>query len=205
MVEVNLIPEVVRLTRARRRHITRWVISTVATGAVLAIAFGLDWLDRAEAGQLREESERLQVDLDRSRTVLRAITAQVEQLRLQSERARALQTKRAWSGLIALIGDCMPEGCWLTAIATDPARPAGGPVRARSPDPRPDTAKEGAVIIDAPRKLEIVGYAPQAVQPYDFVSALKDTRVFSNTLLKRSQREPILDGSYYRFELVCEW
>ena len=205
MVDVNLIPEVVRIAKARRRHSTRWVLSTLATGAVLATAAGLDWLDRAEAGRLRAESEQLQVDLVQERRELRSSTAQVEQLRLQIERARALQTKRAWSGLIALLGDCMPDGCWLTAIATDPARPAGGPVRARSPDQRPDTTKEGAVIIDAPRKLEISGYAPQAAQPYDFVSALKETRVFSNAVLRRSQREPILDGPYYRFELVCEW
>ena len=60
-------------------------------------------------------------------------------------------------------------------------------------------------MIDAPRKLEIVGYAPEAAQPHNFVSALKEKQVFSSVVLRGSQREPMLERSYYRFELVCHW
>ena len=61
------------------------------------------------------------------------------------------------------------------------------------------------VTIEAPRKLRIAGYAPVAAHPYDIVSSLKETDVFASVALERSEREPVLDGSYFRFELVCEW
>ena len=205
MVIVNFIPEVVQIAQARRRHIMRWVVSTALAAAALGFALGLDWLDRAKAEELRAEFGQLQTDRDTERAVRRSITAEVDQLRLQIERARALQAKRAWSGLIGLVADCMPDRCWLTSIATDPAKPKGSPTRAGSRKPKEDAVEDGAVMIDAPRKLEIIGYAPEAAQPHHFVAALKEARVFSNVVLKRSQREPILDGSYYRFELVCEW
>ena len=205
MVVVNFIPEVVQVAQARHRHIMRWAVSTALAAGALVFAVGLDWLDRVKAEKLRTESRQLLTDLERERSELRTVTTELGQLRLQIERARALQAKRAWSGLIAFVADCMPAGCWLTSIATDPARPEGGPIRADSRSTRVDAVKEGPVVIDAPHKLEIIGYAPEAAQPHDFVAALKEARVFSNVLLKRSQREPVLDGSYYRFELACEW
>ena len=62
-----------------------------------------------------------------------------------------------------------------------------------------------AITIDAPRRLKIAGYAPDSARPYLFVENLKRTDAFEAVRLDSSQREPVLDGSYYHFELVCEW
>ena len=61
------------------------------------------------------------------------------------------------------------------------------------------------MIIEVPRKLKIVGYATTPAEPHAFVTALKDSGVFTNVALERLLREPMLDGFYFRFELDCEW
>ena len=100
----------------------------------------------------------------------------------------------------------MPENCWLTSISTDPEKPLSihkGRKKIASKK-NPKKAAE-VVVIDAPRRLKIVGYAESASDPNEFVDRLNHTRVFHLVELERSQREPILDGSYYRFKLYCEW
>ena len=206
MTDINLIPETVLLAQTRQRHLARWVVSVMVSAAVVMVTLGWEWLQQAEAGDLQALNAQLQVDLERARAELRSVAEKANRVHLQSERAKALRAKRAWSGMIGLVGRCLPEPCWLTSIATDPAQPKGGVTRTSSRKGRnqPDEP-QGPITIDAPRKLRLRGYAPEVAQPHALVSALKDTRVFSNVRLIRAEREPILDGSYYRFELVCEW
>ena len=207
MTGINLIPKSLRMAQARQHRITRWVISGVVVGIALAIAVGLDWLNLAEADDLRARSARLQADLQRAHADQMTLAAEVNQVRLQVERANALRAKRAWSGVIGLVGACLPERCWLESLTTDPSRPKdvavrsagrGGKTDAKEPPPR-------AVTIDAPRKLRIVGYGPEAALPHALVSKLKEAQVFTDVELVSAQRTLVLDGSYYRFELVCEW
>lgn len=206
MTDINLIPEAMLLAQTRRRHLTRWVVSVMVSTAVVVVTLGWEWLQRTEVGDLHAQNAQLQVNLEKARAELRAVADKANRVHLQSERAKALRAKRAWSGMIGLVGRCLPEPCWLTSIATDPAQPTGGATRSSSRKGRkqPDEP-QGPITIDAPRKLLLQGYAPEVAQPHALVSALKETRVFSDVRLIRAEGEPIRDGSYYRFELVCEW
>ena len=206
MVIVNLIPAEVQLSMAKQRHIRRWAVSVVVSASLVLAALMLDWAHQARASDLSAENEQLQAELRTVRDDLSTVTAESNQVLLQIERAKALRAKRAWSGVVALIGSCMPQGCWLSSISTDPARPMVAANR-RVATARVGVAEEPhrAITIDAPRKLKITGYAPDSAQPHVFVTNLKDTGAFTTAKLGSSQRELVLDGSYYHFELVCEW
>jgi len=205
MVEVNLIPESVRLARARRRHGRRWVTSIAVAAVILAVSAGVEWLHRAEAHELHGTSQRLYEELTAARTELRSVTAEAERVRLQIERAKALRSKRAWSGMFALIASHMPVGSWLTLVATDPAKPTAGARYAPASNRAKGAEPQQAITIDAPRKLKISGYALNAGDPHEFVRGLKSTALFTKVQLEHSQRESILNGSYFQFEVVCEW
>ena len=205
MPRVNLIPETVRVARARRRHVRRWAAGIVlATGGVVTLA-GTEWLDRAKAADLRAQNDRLQVELEAARAELRSVAAEGDRARLQIERAKTLESKRAWSGMLAMIASCMSPGSWLTSIATDPQKPPEGGTRSNAGNEKKADQTQQTVMIEAPRKLRINGYASEAAHPHEVVKKLKNTGVFRRVALERSQREPVLDGSYFRFELVCEW
>ncbi len=206
MVILNLIPADVQIAMAKRRHLRWWAVSCSVAASLVLGALAVDWARQATMNDLNAQSLRLQSQLADVRTELEAVTADSNQVMLRVERANALRAKRAWSGLVALIGSCMPQGCWLSLLSTDPERPAGE--AHRNVSNRGHTGKQEAqtaITIDSPRKFKIAGYAPQAAQPIVFVTNLKRAGVFSAVSLASSQTEPVLDGSYYRFELLCEW
>lgn len=205
MAKINLIPESVRVTQAQHVRLKRWALSSaVAAGALLA-ALATDGLRRAKAGELHTRSERLGSELKAIRADLQSVTAEANEVLLQIERANALRSKRAWSGMFAVIASCLPADCWLASVATNPDAPKGRSIRAKAPAQAEPGEQQRAVTIDAPRALRISGYAPEASAPHAFVTALKDTQLFTRVVLQGSQREPVFDGSYFRFELACEW
>lgn len=206
MVTINLIPADVRLSMARRRHIRWWVASLTVAASFVLVALVVDWVHLATASELRAQDALLQAELTGIRAELESVTTESNKVLLQIERANGLRDKRAWSGLITLIGSSMPQQCWLSSIATDPQRPAAAAVGRSSKSPRPKKKdSQRAITIDAPRKLRIRGYAPEPAQPLVFVTNLKRTGAFLAVSLESSKREPVLGGSYYRFDLVCEW
>ncbi|UCC30295.1 MAG: PilN domain-containing protein [Phycisphaerales bacterium] len=207
MVGVNLIPENVRLAQWRRRRLKRWSIAILLALAILALPLTVDWVQRVQAAELRTQHDQLQIELATIRTELRALTSQANEALMQLERAHALRSKRAWSAMFALIEKGMPEGAWLVSMATDPATPPSGGGHKTEVRDR-DTATEeqpAIVVIEAPRKLRMAGFAIDAAQPHEFVTNLKDSKVFTNIMLELLRTEPVLDGSYFRFELICEW
>jgi Tfp pilus assembly protein PilN len=208
MVGVNLIPEPIQFAQARRRHVWRWGAAVAAAAVALAVPLGMDWYQRARADDLRAEHVELEGQLATIRAELRTLTTQFQQASIQLERANALRAKRAWSEMLAMIGRCMPAGCWLTSIATDPAIPAktgDGPPR-QTPRKADSAAPQSpTVVIEAPRMLRLAGYAADAAEPYEFVARLKETGVFSNVVAGQSRSEPALNGTYFRFDLTCEW
>lgn len=213
MVSVNLIPETVQTMHTRQRHLKLWGVMILASFGLLCIPWGMNWYQSARAEALRVESEGLQGRLKTTRTELRTHMTEANALLLQLQRAKALRSKRAWSGMIGLVGSCMPPGCWLTSLATDPETPTAiGRMAVNAAFKRnpangsdPKGADSATLTIEAPRKMRLVGYATDAAEPHMFVANLKDTEVFSRVALERSQREPVLDGYYFRFELICEW
>jgi len=205
MVTVNLIPEGVQLAQTRRRHVARWLAAGIVSLSLVGLAFAMEWLNRAEARDLRAQHTQLQVEAKQADAKLQTLSTQVNDVQLRVERARALRGKRAWSGVVALIAQALPESCWLTSVATNPVQPRGAQSPGSSGKRKLAKSEGQAVAMDVPRKLEIVGYAPEASLPYEFVSALKSAEAFSRVTLVRSQVEAVLDGFHYRFELVCEW
>lgn len=213
MVGVNLIPQDLQIAQAVRRHLKGWTVAVVGAAALVSAPLAMGWYLRAEASELRVRNDQLQGQLVQSRNDLKVITLQANQAASRLERATALRSKRPWSRLLVMIGNYMPAGCWLTSIGTDPVTPpAGGARRSRVPrlaggDPRrpKSSARRSTLVIEAPRKLRITGYATEAAEPLEFVTALKGSGVFGNVTLEHMRREPVLDDFYYRFELLCEW
>jgi len=210
MVTLNLLPESVQAAQARRRHVKRWALILAAATVAGTVPAGAHWMQHLQIEELGAQSEKLQSDLAAARVELRTATAEANDAFLRLERAKALRSKRAWSGMLALIGSCLPKQCWLTSIATDPEVPPAGPV-VRSPLPPAATPgaaapeKPAVVTIEAPRKLRISGEALDSADPLSFVAKLKESQVFRDVILERSLREGPEQESQFRFELICEW
>ncbi len=203
MVHVNLIPGPVHRAQTCREHFKRWMISLAIGLLALGVSFSAEWARRVEAGELRAQAQQLQTNVEGARALLAAARRKASRVLQQIERAKALRAKRAWSGLFALIDSCMPDGCWLTEIATDPATPAATARPHRSH--KTDGTKQQAVTIETPRKLRIGGFATEMAEPLEFVMQLEKRGVFTQVRLVGSQSEPVLDGTYFKFEIVCEW
>ncbi len=206
MISVNLIPWSLRVAQRRRLHIQRWAAAALIAGAMLCVPAMFDRVRQAEASELGLSNQRLQAQLVGLRRDVRSISAKAEQIQLQIERAETLRSKRSWSALISLIGQCMPDGSWSTSIATDPPTAPQGKSRSSSrPGHKGDSGASTTVVIEAPRRLRISGYASDAAEPLAFVTNLKSAGVFRDVSLESSRRGPVLDGSYFRFSVVCDW
>ena len=210
MVTVNLIPESVQAAQVRRRHIKRWAACLAVTVVVAVVPVSAHWMQHVRIDELYAQSDKLQTNLAAARVELKTATAAANDSFLHIERAKALRSKRAWSNMLALIGSCLPKDCWLTSIATDPDVPSAAPLARKTPPASatpgtPAPEKSAVVIIDAPRKLRMIGEATDATQPLFFVTRLKESQVFREVTLERSLREKPEDESNFRFELLCEW
>lgn len=213
MIRVNLMPRTLALAQARHRRVRRWSVSVALAVIALAVTLGRDWFHEARADELGVQAERLIADLAATRAELRAVTAEADQVLTQIHRADALRSKRAWSNILGMLGSCLPPTCWLTSISTDPPRPTGTPLNVAAPQgtasagtaPGVAPDRKPVITIESPRKLRVAGYATDAAEPYAFVTSLKERAVFQEVTLVRSQREPVLDASYHRFEVLCEW
>jgi len=199
MVRLDLIPPSVQVEAARHRHLRRWTVATLLVFLGFIVSLSMDWARRARASELERHRQQLHTELAAVRAELSSVSQEATHVLEQIERAEALRSKRAWSGMFALIDACMPSGCWLTLVATDPEK-GGAQASAKS---TPDAGLE--ITIEAPTRLRLVGYATESSEPLLFVAGLKASNVFANVTLISTQAEPVSDGQYHRFELLCEW
>ena len=215
MVGINLIPEHVRWARARRRRLVRWATAVVLSLATLTIPLGIEWYFRARAEVLREEQQRLQAELAAVRTQLTEANREQTALASEIERARALRSKRSWSGLFALLGQCLPRDAWLTAVATDPATPPAQKAQAGSLHQtvlnlaglkgKPEPAGPSIITIEAPRKLRLEGYTGDYQELYAFIALLKQTGAFAEVQQGWARTEQVDRRSVVSFEVICTW
>ena len=206
MVGIDLIPQSARFARARRRHIKAWALALAAAAALLVVPAIIAWSQQSDIARLRRRNDELQSGLAVARGKLRTVTATAKATLTRLERAKALRSKRAWSSILAEIDKRMTPGSWLTSIATDPKSPSTRAGNSRSRGTRgKDQESKTSVAIEAPRKLRIAGYTTLAGEPHQLVRNLKSSGIFTAVTLVDSRREPALDASYYRFEVVCEW
>lgn len=207
MTTINLIPLTRQIARTRRRHMKVWAVAATVAAAILAVPMVHQGMQRAEAAHLRTRYDQQLAHIQALRSQVRAASRQATDARIRLERAANLRAKRNWSGMVALIAKCLPDGCWLTSLRTDPAAP-GAPAASGRRVPLgndKDGKASKTVTIEAPRKLRIAGYAAAAAEPHAFVAELKKAGVFARVELEHVMREAVHDGSYFRFELVCEW
>jgi len=204
-MRLNLIPESVRHRQRRRARIRTWgAILAVATMA-LAVPAAWDWSRQAKADRLLARATELNNTRSMMRIEWESVKAEVRSTRAQIERADALRSKRAWSAMLALIAREVPPHVWLTSVATDPAQPAKqAPTTAPATTADPKQSAAG-ITIDAPGKINIQGFAPRAEEPITLVQNLKSSGAFRTVVLKRTFLEPVDDGSYFRFDIDCEW
>jgi Tfp pilus assembly protein PilN len=216
-IGVNLVPQSIQCVLQRNRWIRFWCAGACLSLIALGVALGYDWLQTCRMSDRADRLAQAQLEVEKLRHEARTLAAGAGLLQQQLERADAMRAKRAWSGLLAVIAAELPPDCRLQSIATDPARPpidsvvvaAGSkPTTAvSSPTSVPANVPPPArtVLLDAPRKLRLVGFANDPAQPVEFVSALKETGAFTQVNLERAQWEPTRKDSNFRFELVCEW
>lgn len=210
MVSVNLIPLQRRIARARGRRVRRWLGATSITTFLLVVVGAAEGVSRTNLVQAQRRHERLRKQLNFTRADLKSVVAEVQSLRRHIRRAEALQSKRSWSGMIGLIAGRLPEGGWLTSLATDPPQPTGSqakarPARTTGGRDKVDDREAPVIVIEAPRKLRVTGYFVSPADPHTFVTTLKQTNVFSQVVLEELRREELGGGSYFRFQLLCEW
>jgi Tfp pilus assembly protein PilN len=207
MISVNLIPQEQQLRQARRGRIKFWMMVVTVAVALTVVPVIMDELKKDEMDRFQKRYDTVLTQWNDRRTELGSIAEQVEEARVRYERSSLLQSKRNWSGLIALTAKCLPDGCWLTSLTTDPAVPGPPPPPVSRPVPVDGKKPEppAPLVIDAPRKLRMTGYASAAAEPHAFVAQLKATSVFSRVVLENSVSESVLNGSYFRFDLLCEW
>jgi Tfp pilus assembly protein PilN len=210
MTPINLIPSHLLFARARGRRLRIWGISAAAAIALVAIPCVLDQVRAAQADSLREELHVLSSEEASLRDQLAETAREAKHLANQTERAKALRSKRAWSKMLALLGACLPDQAWYTSIATDPAFPVGGRSTSRvsmanaAPGQPGDKAPK-TITIDAPRRLALSGFALEYEQVYELMGHLKATGVFTNIELLQTVVDANRDVPAVRFELVCDW
>lgn len=213
MTSINLIPPALMFARARGRSLRIWGASAAVAMVLVGIPCALDQVRAAQAESLREELGVLSVEEASFRRRLAATDREAKHLASQTERAKALRSKRAWSKMLALLGACLPEEAWYTSIATDPVSPLGGrsTQRVASATATPgQRAGRGApepktITIDAPRRLVLKGFALEYKQVYELIGHLKATGVFTEIELLQSGVETNRDVPAVRFELACDW
>lgn len=212
---VNFIPAPIRSRLEHRRHTRWWIGVCVPVAGALLVCGAIHTWRVARLESLRRSTTALEGQLAAKRTDLRRIVEESAQLKLQIERAEALRSKRAWSGILSLVAERMPADCWLKSAATEPARPGNESTQAK-PQSAPAAGKVApsagqpaeppkSVVLDAPRKLRLSGYAGDPVQPVAFVTSLKEAGVFQQVALERAQWERWRERSVFRFDVLCEW
>jgi hypothetical protein len=77
---------------------------TLASASLLAVPLAMDWYEGVRAAELAVENERLQQRLTATRLELREQTTNANKLLQRLNRAKALRAKRAWSGMIGVVG-----------------------------------------------------------------------------------------------------
>jgi Tfp pilus assembly protein PilN len=205
MPSVNLIPPVVLVQRRRRLRLKRWGCVCVVTW-LLAL-----WPVVRESmanGQLQDRQVMLSdlaVGLERFREETVSSDGELAAMATIVDRARELNSKRPWSGLLEAIGEAMPNGVWMQVISTDPPRvsPDGGALGAAI---KKDEEDEGIPLIQSgSRTMQLEGYALGLEDIYKFMTALSKLELFTDTRLRNVQEAELLDRRVTRFSLSCEW
>jgi len=206
MVRINLIPASILARQQRRSHLQRWLVPIACAFTGVLVLLWLTFCQRAKASDIQVKTTQILRQVTASQQQLIGARAKSTQLREKMGRADALRRKRAWTQIIAIVTQSLPTSAWLTSISTDPTVPSKFRRSTSATVPTNKTKKDAVVAtIDAARKLRLLGYTSHSGEPYDLVRRLKSSGVFESVTLTYARRQDVLEGSYFRFEVVCEW
>jgi Tfp pilus assembly protein PilN len=195
---VNLIPVPLRVTRQRRRRVSRWTLAcAVYAGALLvscAMVRSLYLTDRQTLTVEIEQAEKRQSELDRA---ARQQLAHLAALNDKAQTVHAITDQPDWSVLLAAISITMDDELVLRDLRIAPGSDAGGSVRSAS----------ATDALTGPRKYQLslrgIGKTSNAVTK--FVSRLEQTKFFDDVKLIRTGREPFMTGMAVSFDLECSF
>lgn len=204
MQSINLIPKAIQRSIARRDRAMKWGVVNIIAVLLLSVPVVMDWSDSATAAELQTQNRHLRDSLHIARARLASTSMRADETLMRLERTEALRKKRRWSGLIAMIGNALPQDSWLESIATDPSSPSGARGRKTGGD-APLDGQSVMLTLDAPRSLVITGLTTVAADPHTFALALKQTKAFTDVVLESSQSEMKEQTRRFRFELRCTW
>ncbi len=206
MAIINLIPAHILARQLRRHHLRRWLAPLATASIGVAVMLWMTLSQQAEASELEAQTQQLVSQVALSQQQLNQARTKSLQLQEQKRRADALRRKRAWSRVLALIGQSLPKSAWLTSVSTDPTTPS---IVRRTQSARIQADQNQKLIevvtIDAARKLRILGYTAQPGEPHELVGRLKTSGIFESVSLIHSRRQDVFDGSYFQFEVLCAW
>ena len=208
MIAVNLIPETVAHARRRRRRCRAWSLALLLAAGVCAVPVSVELSRHRRVQSLRDERQRVQADMEKTRDDLNRIGLEIQSLQAQKARADALRTKRPWTALFALLSRSLPDEMWLMSAATDPAAPPRGHHDRTAQTDQPehgDHDEPEVVILEAPRRLVLDGYAIDYLSLLRFMSDLNRAEVFQTVSLTRAVDEPAFNATAVRFKIFCEW
>ncbi|MCP4591630.1 MAG: hypothetical protein GY842_12890 [bacterium] len=215
MIGVNLIPREVLVRHLVRQRSRRWGLVSVVLAALAVIPAVVEGRQRARGDSLKEEASTVQSRLEGLRAEVAGTAQAVLNRDAELARARALRTKRLWGGLLSQVESCTPERVWFTSLATDPAEPRGTGQRraganqrsrrAKSGKAQAEEAESGPVVLEAPTRLRLEGFALAHENLYDLMGRLKGSGSFTTVKLEQAAMEPMLKGHAVRFILLCEW
>lgn len=214
MIGINLIDERVLWERRRRRRLQRWALVLVCTLLLGAFPIAVELSREQQVRILIRERAEIGNRIERTRIEIAATGAEIRTLETQIARSDALQTKRSWAGLFAMLAGAMPDDMWLLSIATDPAVPDRGNVdltadgdqnKRRGKTLKKDKSENQVVTLIAPRSLVFEGFSLEHRSLYEFMSQLKHTGSFSDVSLTKASEEPLLNGRVVRFDIRCRW
>lgn len=213
-LRLNFIPPQVQNSQMRGFRLRRWGIVVAVVLLLDLIPIFMHWQARAHVEVLAAKAGQLEIQLEQLRNEVKHLQIEGEDVALQLERASALRAKRSWSAMLAMIARTMPDTCWLTSFATDPDTPSAVQQVAVVPLPVANAAvstreastapAKSVVVVDAPRKLSLMGKARSAADPLTFVTRLREEHIFKSVLLERTVRGPGPEEPF-QFQISCQW
>ena len=200
MTGINLIPTHLLLARRRSRHLRRWLVALVVTAGASVLPVLAFVGQQARLSSLSQQQAVLNGQITERRDDLLAVDQLATELEQRCERARMLQTKRSWPGLLLLVVESMPPQVWLTSLQVV------GPQNQRWPGGKgPDHDQNQVVMMEGPRQLNLAGFALDHQHLSDFITQLNRSGAFDRVQRIKAQKEPIFQARAVRFELSCYW
>jgi Tfp pilus assembly protein PilN len=197
----------VLLSRRRTKRIRTWIAVVAGAAVLCSIPVMLEIRDKVRLIRIMDQQQQIVAASAQKRSALASVVTSLADLNDRINRAEKLRSKRAWSNLVWQISDSMPGEVWLTSMRslTAPPKSAAETEPAAGGGQASDKAAPVSVVMDGPRGLEFTGFAVSHDDLYDFMTRIKNMKVFASVELNRASKEPVLRSQAVRFELSCMW